>query len=115
MTEKYTFIKKETKDFGGTLRIYWQLEDNTRTIPCTEEEKRIYGVEFKAIRGLFKPQVFESKFTDSKDKYYSIYNGYGGISSLLNFFKSLKKAQEAAIIDYEKDKECSISINRNSN
>jgi len=104
MTEKYTFIKKETKDFGDTLRIYWQLEDETRTIPCTENEKRIYGVEFKASLGLFKPQVFESKFTDSKDKYYSIYNGFGGISSL-NVFKSLKKAQEAAIIDYEKDKE----------
>jgi hypothetical protein len=114
MTEKYTFIKKETKDFGDTLRIYWQLEDKTRTIPCTEAEKLIYGVEFKANNTLYKPQILESKFTDSKDKYYSIYNGFGGISCL-NVFKSLKKAQEAAIIDYEKDKECYISMNRNSN
>jgi hypothetical protein len=104
MTEKYTFIKKETKDWGDTLRIYWQLEDKTRTIPCTEDEKLIYGVEFKANSTLFKPQVFESKFTDSKDKYYSIYRGFGGISCL-NVFKSLKKAQEAAIIGYEKDRE----------
>lgn len=104
MTEKHTFIKKETKDFGDTLRIYWQLEDETRTIPCTEDEKLIYGVEFKASTSLFKPQVFEFNFADSKDKYYSIYNGFGGISCL-NVFKSLKKAQEAAIIDYEKNKE----------
>jgi hypothetical protein len=104
MTEKYTFIKKETKDWGDTLRIYWQLEDKTRTIPCTENEKLIYGVEFKASSALFKPQVYEFKFTDSKDKYYSIYNGFGGIISS-NVFKSLKKAQEVAIIDYEKDKE----------
>lgn len=87
------FIEKTNS--GG--KRHWELEIEA-TIPCTEEEQRIYGVKFKRDENRReKPCIYEIKFTDSDEVFY-FYHSPQNFQS--NFFKQLQKAKESLIKDY---------------
>lgn len=70
-------------------------------IPCTEEEKRIYGVEFKTEGNKYKPSIVEQKFADDGE-YYTVHSGTWNCYSN-HIYKSLDKAKEF-LIEQHKDK-----------
>lgn len=94
MTNKFT-----EKEVDCVKR--WELEVDLK-IPCSEEEKRIYGVEFKLDPNVRKPFIVEQEFADGGNYYVVFSNIYN--SDLRRCFKSLEKAKEFLIKEYIKEK-----------
>lgn len=89
------FLEKEENGFK-----FWELQVD-RKIPCTEKEKKIYGVEFKTDIDAKNPYVFEMDFAD-EGKFYQVRTG--GWNVFQNpYFKDLEKAKEF-LIEQFKDK-----------
>lgn len=86
------FIKKEKY---GTL--IWEMQTQEK-IPCTEEEKLIYGVEYKIDPYAAKPTIARQEYNDG-GYYYEAYSGH--IMQLDKpIFKSLRKAKEFLIKEF---------------
>lgn len=91
------FLEKEEYGFRK-----WELQINQR-IPCTDEEKKIYGVESKIDINVQAPYVVEMNFSDG-GKFYEIgvrTHNYSNLSG--SYFKDLEKAQEF-LVERFKDK-----------
>lgn len=70
----------------------WEYEINSK-IPCTEEEKKIYEVEFKNDLRARNPVIIERKFSDD-GIFYEVYMGYMNSTPP---FRDLLKAQEYVV------------------
>jgi hypothetical protein len=90
---KNKFIEKQKY---GTL--IWELQIKEK-IPCTEEERLIYGVEYKINHRADNPIIVKKEYNDG-DYYYEAYSG-----RMMPFdkpiFKSLEKAKEFLIKEFE--------------
>jgi len=75
----------------------WEYEIDSK-IPCTEEEKKIYGVDFKNDLRARNPIIVERKFSD-EGIFYEVYMGY---MNSIPPFRDLLKAQEY-VVNYIKN------------
>lgn len=93
LVENPLFIRKEKH--GQT---FWELQIETKT-PCTEEEKKIYGVEFKIDPDQKKPYILELNFADG-GKFYRIFSGVYYTSFGNPNFKKLDEAKKFLIKEF---------------
>lgn len=87
----------------GEGEKFWELQIEA-TIPCTEEEQKIYGVKFKRDveeSSMRKPHIHEIKFNDSDEVFYLYVSIRGCYQS--KFFKNLEEAKKSLIKEYSEE------------
>lgn len=77
----------------------WELQIETKIL-CSEEERRIYGVEYKMNPEARNPFVAEQEFADTGKYYVARGRNYWPLYSN-PFFKDLEKAKEFLIERYK--------------
>lgn len=96
MTKDIEFIERESRGFKE-----WILNID-RMIPCSEEEKEIYGVEYKLDESIYRPFIVEHSFIDTGVYYESHAHGSGyGVYPYI--FKELENAKEYVRKQYQEN------------
>ena len=101
MQSNYMNFIEETNEFGHkSFNLQVELK-----IPCSEEEKRIYGVDSKFPERIWLPSIFQAKFYDGGIFYYAREHYYLNSDFPLPVpFSNLDKAKEYLIEQAKKAK-----------
>lgn len=77
----------------------WELQIS-QSVPCSDEEKEIYGVDYKLDLGIKKPYIAERLFVDG-GTFYSVHSGSGLAIDASHCFQELIAAQEFLVEQFQ--------------